>query len=152
MVDSVNAFLPAPLYKTEIKGVKVATPDIVLDDPELAPDTMVNYVFAAIGGTEILSASRSDLINSPLNNGYTVLSDAGKTFRKRQSIIFTEVSENIFNGFGIDANEFLLENEGQIVTSDPATGIITISLNGVKSRYFIDVEIINNVQEINGTI
>jgi len=152
MVDSVNAFLPAPLYKTEIKGVKVATPDIVLDDPELAPDTMVNYVFAAIGGTEILSASRSDLINSPLNNGYTVLSDAGKTFRKRQSIIFTEVSENIFNGFGIDANEFLLENAGQIVTSDPATGIITISLNGVKSRYFIDVEIINNVQEINGTI
>ena len=152
MVDSVNAFLPAPLYKTEINGVKVATPDIVLDDPELSPDTMVNYVFAAIGGTEILSASRSDLINSPLNNGYTVLVDAGKTFRKRQSIIFTEVSENIFNSFGINANEFLLQDAAQVVTSDPDTGIITISLNGVKSRYFIDVEIINNVQEINGTI
>jgi hypothetical protein len=152
VVDSVNAFLPAPLYKTEINGVKVATPDIVLDDPELSPDTMVNYVFAAIGGTEILSASRSDLINSPLNNGYTVLVDAGKTFRKRQSIIFTEVSENIFNSFGINANEFLLQDAAQVVTSDPDTGIITISLNGVKSRYFIDVEIINNVQEINGTI
>lgn len=152
MVDSVNAFLPAPLYKTEINGVKVATPDIVLDDPQLAPDTMVNYVFAAIGGTEILSASRSDLINSPLNNGYTVLADAGRTFRKRQSIIFTEVSENIFNSFGINANEFLLQDAGQIVTSDPTTGIVTISLNGIKNKYFIDVEIMNDVQEINGTI
>ena len=152
MVDSVNAFLPTPLYKTEINGVKVATPDIVLDDPELAPDTMVSYVFAAIGGTEILSASRSDLINSPLNNGYTALTDAGKTFRKRQSIIFTEISENTFNGYGIDVNDFLLEDAGQVVTSDPTTGIITISLNGVKSRYFIDVEIMNNVEEINGTI
>lgn len=152
MVDSVNAFLPVPLYKTEINGIKVATPDILLDDPELAPDTMVGYVFAAIGGTEILSASRSDLINSPLNNGYTALADAGRTFRKRQSIIFTEVSENIFNSYGINLNDFLLEDAGQVVTSDPATGIITISLNGVKSRYFIDVEIINDVQEINGTI
>ena len=152
MVDSVNAFLPAPLYKTEISGIKIATPDIVLDDPQLVPDTMTNYVFGAIGGTEILSASRNDLINSPLNNGYTALADAGRTFRKLQSIIFTEVSENIFNSFGIEANEFLLENAGDVVTSDPVTGIITISLNGVKNRYFIDVEIINNVQEINGTI
>jgi hypothetical protein len=152
MVDSVNAFLPAPLYRTEINGVKVATPDIVLDDPELAPDTMVNYVFAAIGGTEILSASRSDLINSPLNNGYTALGDAGQTFRKRQSIIFTEVSENIFNGYGIDVNEFLLENAAEVVTSDLTTGIIKISLNGVRSRYFVDVEIMNSLEEINGTI
>ena len=152
MVDSVNAFLPAPLYKTEINGIKIATPDIVLDDPQLAEDTMVDYVFAAIGGTEILSASRSDLINSPLNNGYTVLADAGQTFRKRQSIIFTEVSENIFNSFGIESNEFLLENAGDVVTSNSTTGIITISFNGVKDRYFIDVEIINNLQEINGTI
>ena len=152
MVDSVNAFLPAPLYKTEINGIKIATPDIVLDDPQLAEDTMVDYVFAAIGGTEILSASRSDLINSPLNNGYTVLADAGQTFRKRQSIIFTEVSENIFNSFGIESSEFLLENAGDVVTSNSTTGIITISLNGVKDRYFIDVEIINNLQEINGTI
>jgi len=152
VVDSVNAFLPAPLYKTEINGIKIATPDIVLDDPQLAEDTMVDYVFAAIGGTEILSASRSDLINSPLNNGYTVLADAGQTFRKRQSIIFTEVSENIFNSFGIESNEFLLENAGDVVTSNSTTGIITISFNGVKDRYFIDVEIINNLQEINGTI
>jgi hypothetical protein len=152
VVDSVNAFLPAPLYKTEINGIKIATPDIVLDDPQLAEDTMVDYVFAAIGGTEILSASRSDLINSPLNNGYTVLADAGQTFRKRQSIIFTEVSENIFNSFGIESSEFLLENAGDVVTSNSTTGIITISLNGVKDRYFIDVEIINNLQEINGTI
>lgn len=152
MVDSVNAFLPTPLYKTEIGGVKVATPDIVLDDPQLMPDTMVNYVFAAIGGTEILSASRSDLINSPLNRGYTALRDAGQTFRKRQSIIFTEVSANIFNSYGIEVNEFLLENAAQVVTSDPATGIVKISLNGMKSRYFVDVEIMNSLEEINGTI
>ena len=72
MVDATNPFLPTPVYKMTSAGVKVARPDITLQDESLPSDVMEDLIFDEIGGEEILSVSRSDLITSPFDNVYTL--------------------------------------------------------------------------------
>lgn len=46
-------------------SVKVATPDLIIFDPNsTSADTMADLIFENIGGEELLEISRSDLINS----------------------------------------------------------------------------------------
>lgn len=154
MVDTRNAFLPEPIYKIQGKSgsVKVATPDILLDDPKLSFELMTDYTFSTIGGTEILSATRTDLVDSPYNNGYTVLRGVGKTFRKPQSITFSDNSNTVFGSFNIDLNDHLLENQIDSVTSNTTSGTVTIALNNLKRTYRLEIELFIDVEEINGTI
>jgi len=154
MVDTRNAFLPEPIYKIKGKSgsIKVATPDILLDDPKLSFELMTDYTFSSIGGTEILSATRTDLVDSPYNDGYTVLRGVGKSFRKPQSIVFNDTSSTTFGSFSIDLNDHLLENQIDSVTSDTTAGTVTISLNNLKRTYRVEIELFSDLEEINGTI
>lgn len=153
MVDSTNAFLPEPIYKTEKSGIKVATPDILLDNESLSLETMGDYVFSAIGGLELLSASRHDLINSPFNDGYTPLGDAGTIFDKKSAIVFTDASRNIFNTYTIDLNYHTPQlGENPVLINDLESGTITINLKNLQPDYIIEVEILSSGTVINDTI
>lgn len=141
MVDSTNAFLPEPVYVTEKKNVKVATPDILLDDPMVSLETMADYGFASVAGIELLSASRHDLINSPYNNGYTPITDAGSVFTNIPSIVFDDSSKNIFNTFTIDLNYHTPQlDENPLIESDTSSGNIIISLKNLQQEYIVEVE------------
>jgi hypothetical protein len=153
MVDSTNAFLPEPIYKTENKNVKVATPDILLDNESLSLETMGDYVFATIGGTELLSVSRHDLINSPYNNGYTTLKDAGTVFTDQQAIVFRDSSRSIFGTFTIDLNYHIpQEAANPLIQNDLDSGTITISLKNLQQDYIVETEVLSAGTVINGTI
>jgi hypothetical protein len=153
VVDSTNAFLPEPIYKTEARGVKVATPDILLDNESLSLETMGDYVFAEIGGIEILSVSRHDLINSPYNRGYTPLGDAGTVFRDQQAIVFIDGSRNIFNTYTIDLNYHIPQiAENALIENDLESGNITINLKNLQQDYIVEVEILSAGTVVNDTI
>jgi len=153
MVSAVNPFLPQPIYAKIKKGAKIATPDIVLDDPYISVDSMADYIFATIGGTEILSASRSDLIDSPLNRNYTPLADAGTKFITEQTITFSDNSYNTFRGFAIDLNKHIpIDNIAYPLFQSGTNGSVKINLRDVKPGSYVEVEIITNGNLIDGII
>lgn len=74
-VQPISPFLPKPLYKYEAEGIKVARPDIIVPDEELSAEVMTDLIFEEIGGQELLEVSRADLINSPFQNTYSLISN-----------------------------------------------------------------------------
>jgi len=153
MVSAVNPFLPEPIYSRVRRGIQIASPDIVLEDPYLSLDSMTDYVFATIGGTEILSSSRSDLIDSPLNKNYTAIADAGIAFRGEEAISFNDNSVNTFRGFSIDLTLHIPLDDIRYPAIEPGeNGSVKINLRDVKPGHFVEVEILTNGDIINGTI
>lgn len=153
MVDSTNAFLPEPIYVSEKSGIKIATPDILLDNESLSYDTMSQYSLSSIGGIELLSASRHDLINSPYNDGYTPLSDAGTVFNNQPSIVFNDGSKNVFNTYTIDINYHTPQlAENPIIETDTGSGVVTINLKNLQQDYVVEVEIFSAGIVLNDTI
>lgn len=153
MVSSVNPFLPEPVYAQVRKGVQVASPDVLLDDPYISVDSMADYIFATIGGTEILSASRSDLIDSPLNRNYTPLADAGIAFVGENAIVFDDNSNNIFRGFAIDLNRHIPVDHIAYPLIQPGTnGSAKINLRDIKDGYSVEIQILTSGSFVNGTI
>jgi hypothetical protein len=153
MVDSTNAFLPQPIYVLERGGVKVATPDILLDNEQLSLETRGDYSFATVGGIELLSASRHDLINSPYNDGYTPMTDAGSVFQNQPSIVFSDASKNIFNIYTIDLNYHTPQlPENPLIQFDASSGTAIITLKNLQPDYVVEVEIVSSGAVLNDTI
>ena len=64
MVDPV-ASAPASSSKVAVKAdIKVATPNLIIQGSELVPiEIMTDLIFEDIGGQEIITITRSDIIN-----------------------------------------------------------------------------------------
>jgi hypothetical protein len=157
MVNAVNDFLPEPQYRIGVEaGAKVATPDILLSEEQVNIDTMADYIFPAIGGLEILSVSRSDLINSPYNNNYTPLLDAGNVFNNEIPIRVSDGTENVFNTYTINLNDHIPQGTTSMgvepVESDLTSGLITINLKNLKPNYRVEIEILRDGQIVDDTI
>jgi hypothetical protein len=153
MVDSTNAFLPEPIYVTEKGSIKVATPDILLDDETLSIETRGDYSFATVGGIELLSASRHDLINSPYNEGYTPITDAGNVFNNQPAIVFSDATDNIFNTYTIDLNYHTPQlPENPLIQLDTSSGTVIISLKNLQQDYVVEVEIVSAGTVLNDII
>lgn len=157
MVDAVNDFLPEPQYKAPIEaGTKVATPDILVSEDQIQIDTMADYIFPMIGGQEILSVSRSDLINSPYNNNYTPLLDAGNVFNNEVPIRSSDGTNNVFNAYTINLNDHIPQgttsNGVQPVESDITSGLITINLKNLRPDYRVEIEILRDGQILDDII
>lgn len=156
MVQATNQFLPEPIYATNKAGTKTATPDLLITEDQISVDTMADYVFPMIGGQEILSVSRSDLINSPLNNNYTPLLDAGNVFTNELPIRFVDASPNIFNTYLINLNDHIpqgtVSSPVSPVESDTTNGTITINLKNLRPNYRVEVEMVKQGSIVNDTI
>lgn len=147
MLNSTNDFLAEPIYKQRNAGIKIATPDILLDTDRLSINTMEEYTFASISGIELLSASRHDLIDSPLNNEYTPVVDAGTRFSSTPEIPVTDGSNNIFGSFEIDISKHIVYDSANTVSV--VDGNIVIQLKDLKPNYYVEVEVFSDVSPIN---
>lgn len=147
MVDAVNSFLPEPVYKTITSGVKVARPDIIIQDESVPADVMENMIFEEIGGEEILSTSRNDLINSPFNNIYQPIKNA-KSNIKIPTLLDIPTSANTLTKYkpktpGIDVidkvdGKYSVDSSGRLVINlvDVGTGQqIEIQVYGASNYY-----------------
>ncbi|MCF8135658.1 MAG: hypothetical protein K9J32_09255 [Synechococcus lacustris] len=156
MVEATNQFLPVPIYVTNKAGTKTATPDLIITEDQISIDTMADYVFPMIGGQEILSVSRSDLINSPFNNNYTPLLDAGSAFTNELPIRFIDASPNIFNTYLVNLNDHIPQGTASSpvspVESDTTSGTITINLKNLRTNYRVEVEMLKNGSIVSGII
>jgi len=103
--------LPTPNRSSEEKpAVKVATPDLILfDDDAVSVEYMTDLIFENIGGQEILSLTRNDLIDGQ-NVSYSLISNRENLSQKYNSSNLFRVPggvEEYFGNFGINfANHF----------------------------------------------
>jgi len=137
---ALASFAPAP--------VKTATPDIILFDDEIIPvDTMADLIFENIGGQELISISRSDIINGqkisyqPIKN----LSSVQQRYNPNNILSLQQTSDKYFAGFSIKLED-KIPNEGNGINGEniyieQETGDLVIEFVNLNSDEQIETQI-----------
>jgi hypothetical protein len=94
---------PPPPPPTTYK-VKVATPEIILFDDETLPiETLTDILFEDIGGQELLSMSRHDIVSGNYipNQLIKNLTSLNQEFSSKRLLSLQNTSDKYFSNFGI---------------------------------------------------
>ena len=102
--DAVPSYIPTVSLYSPTSVVKPATPDLIVFDQEQVPiELMADLVFEDIGGQEIISLARNDLVNgqkviySPIKN----LSELGLKYNSNNIFTVPSTAESFFKNFSI---------------------------------------------------
>lgn len=164
MVDAIaNQPSPDTSRPRRFESFKIADPQYILSvDPAATIEEMTNSLWQDIGGHEILSVVRRDLVDGS-NRDFGLVSDLKKLFAEYspQTIISIENSSSLyFNQFGIKFEKYL-PSEQSLLGIDPSLNSavsidsdnnITIYVSDVKDYYDVEVQSITSEQILRGTI
>ena len=153
---SLTATPPAPAPEPVVVTVpvKTATPDIVLfDDSALPIEVMSDLIFENIGGQELISITRSDIVNGqkisyqPIKN----LSSIQQQYNPNNILGLQQTSDKFFAGFSIKLEDKIPEigngQNGENVYFDATTGDLVIEFINLNNDEQIETQI-----TVNGTI
>jgi hypothetical protein len=140
-------------------GVKIATPDLILfDDSSVPTEVMTDLIFENIGGQELISISRNDMVNGqdviyqPIKN----LTSLYLQYNPQNVLALQNTSAAYFKNFPIKF-ENKIPNigtgpNGEIVYIDPNTGDIVINVINLEKDELVEVQILNSGSILSGTI
>ena len=134
--------------------VKTATPDIILfDDSALPIEVMSDLIFENIGGQELISITRSDIVNGqkisyqPIKN----LSSIQQQYNPNNILGLQQTANRFFAGFSIKLEDKIPEIgngiNGENVYFDQKTGDLIIEFINLNNDEQIETQI-----TVNGTI
>ena len=173
--DAVAA-LPQPVIKNSDDSVKIATPDLIIfNDEVMSIETMTDLVFEDIGGYELATISRHDLVNgqkviySPIKNltDLYLQYNPNNVLRLQSSdSYFKSLSLSIFDHLPVCGTGYdLIEKVGEpdktkwtkvpnckSVYIDPITGDLVINLVNVKENEQVEVQILTSGDIFSDTI
>jgi len=164
MVDAV-ANQPNSLNENTFKldRFKIADPQyIVSTDPAANVEEMQNTLWQNIGGHEIISLARRDLVSGK-RISYQIIADLQKLdseYNPRSIISIENSSPFYFNNFGIKFEKYL-PSEDALQTVDPnlsnpitinANNDITIYVSNIKDSYEVEVQSIASEELLRDTI
>lgn len=187
MVEKINtgsstdavAALPKAVVAVDTKSVKIATPDLIIfGDETLTIETMTDLIFEDIGGYELATISRHDLVNgqkvnySPIKNltDLYLQYNSNNILRLQSSdSYFKSLSLSIFDrlpdcgtGYTISPplNNLTEEDKAKwtktpnckSVYIDPITGDLVINLINTRENEQVEVEVLNSGNVFNDTI
>jgi hypothetical protein len=154
--SNLTATPPAPEPEPIViaQPVKTATPDIVLfDDSALPIEVITDLIFENIGGQELISITRSDIVNGqkisyqPIKN----LSSIQQQYNPNNILGLQQTSDKFFAGFSIKLEDKIPEIgsglDGENVYFDPTTGDLVIEFVNLNNDEQIETQI-----TVNGTI
>lgn len=163
MVEAVaNQPQPNDGQANKLSYFKIAEPQYILSVDPVDPEEMENSLWQDIGGHEILSVVRRDLVDGS-NRDFGLVSDLQKLFAEYspKTIVSIENSSSFyFNQFGIKFEKYLpseqslLEinpSENSAVSIDSKNNI-TIYVSNVKDYYDVEVQSITSDQILRDTI
>jgi hypothetical protein len=161
----------ATVAKTSSGAVKVATPDLIVENLADIPfEIMQALIFENIGGQEILTISRHDLVNgqrvpySPIKNlgsiqrafnpGNVVsLTNPIDVLFERYSIKFEEkLPLPGFNNLGEFVNNLGTGLNGSYIYNDLESGALVIDVRNLAEDEQVEVQIMISFEEFNDTI
>jgi hypothetical protein len=144
---------PEPIIVQQVP-VKTATPDIVLfDDSALPIEVMSDLIFEDIGGQELISIVRSDIVNGqkisyqPIKN----LSSIQQQYNPNNILGLQQTANRFFAGFSIKLEDRIPEIgnglNGENIYFDETTGDLIIEFINLNNDEQIETQI-----TVNGTI
>lgn len=135
------------------RSVRVATPDIILFNPEtVTEEEMTELVFETIGGQELLLATRNDVVNGqnviyqPIKN----LAEVGIRYNSNNIIALQNPSYVYFDRFIINLDE-KIPSTGNVVYLD-TSGNLIIEVDNMNFDEQVEVQIMNSVNVLDDTI
>lgn len=168
-VSAVSDSLESRISRLEKDlGVKVATPDIlILQEEGLSAEVMTDLVFENIGGQEIISISRNDIINGqdviyqPIKN----ITSLFYQYNPQNILALQKIDKDYFKNFPINLSRYLpscgtgysiVNNQNvpncRYVYIDPVSGDLVIDLVNMPNNLDVEVQIITNGVVVSGTI
>lgn len=178
-VVDATANLPDPIVRVDNSSIKIATPDLIMfDDETMSIDTMTELVFEDIGGYELATISRHDLVNgqkviySPIKNltDLYLQYNPNNVLRLQSSdSYFKSLSLSIFDhlptcgtGYDIspppnnlnetDKNKWIKTPNCKSVYIDPISGDLVINLINVKENEQVEVQVLTSGDIFSDTI
>jgi hypothetical protein len=145
-------------------AIRIATPDLILVDSSTIPvDLMTDLLFEDIGGQEIISISRNDIVNGQDVSyqliGNTKLLD--RTYNPKNIFSVSGTLDKYFANFSIRLDTHIPENgtgpevlpgQNQRVYVESLTGDIIIDITNMEVNERLDVEVLTGGVLDNDTI
>lgn len=163
MATSSTPAVPDPIPATSNNAIKPATPDLIQwDDSKVPIDFISDLLFEQIGGQEILSVTRNDIINgqkviyNPIKNT-TRLSIA---YGPQNLFSVTDTSSSYFNNYSINLQEKVPEigsnaalgQVPSIVYIDDTTGNVVVNVTNMRTNEQVEISVVNNLVEVDDII
>jgi hypothetical protein len=174
-----TAALPEAVVKVDNTSVKIATPDLIIfGDEVLSIETMTDLIFEDIGGYELATISRHDLVNgqkvnySPIKNltdlysqynpnNILSIQSSDSYFRSLSFSIFDRLPE-CGTGYDIspppdnlneeDKTKWIKTPNCKAVYIDPITGDLIINLINTRKEEQLEVQVLISGDVFSDTI
>jgi hypothetical protein len=174
-----TASIPKAIASADDNSVKIATPDLIIfDDEVMSIETMTDLVFEDIGGYELATISRHDLINgqkviyAPIKNltdlylqynpnNVLRLQSSDSYFKSLSLSIFDrlpdcgtgyDISPPIGNPNETDKTKWTKTPNCKSVYIDPITGDLVINLINMKKNEQVEVQVLTSGDVFSDTI
>ena len=140
--------------------VKAATPQYILQTNTgmIEADPLASLIFEEIGGQELISIVRSDMVNGqnleyvPIRN----LSSMSKSYGPQTLVALQSPSNKYFNSFPLKLDKYIPDSglgpAGSIVYIDPTTRDLVINLINLAPGEMVEVQILNRGSVLSDTI
>jgi hypothetical protein len=145
---------------SSMSNVKPATPDLILFNEDVIPiEQMTDLIFQDIGGQEILSVARNDIVNgqrilySPIKN----LSNIALIYNSQTIFTFDAGTQSYFQNFAIKFENYTPEpstgtgTNGEIVYTDD-NGNLVINVINMSDSEDVDIQILARATPFNDII
>jgi hypothetical protein len=164
---NATADLPDPKASEDDDSVKIATPDLILQDEDvMSIDIMTDLIFEDIGGHELATISRHDLVNgqkiiyTPIKNltDLYLQYNPNNVLRLQSSdSFFKSLSLSILDhlpecGNGYDLVDGVKVPNCKSVYIDPISGDLIINLINIKDGEQAEVQVLTSGDVYDGTI
>ena len=155
---SATAGLPDPVKTSTSDSVKIATPDLLIfGEQSVAIEIMTDLIFENIGGFELATISRHDLVNgqtviyTPIKNltdlylqynpNNVLRLQSADSFFKSLAISIPNYLPRYGNGY--DLVDGVKVYNGKSIYVDPISGDLVINLINIKENEQVEFEILN---------
>jgi len=164
---SATAGLPDPVKTSTSDSVKIATPDLLIyGEQAVAIEIMTDLIFEDIGGFELATISRHDLVNgqtviyTPIKN----LTDLYLQYNPN-NVLRLQSADSFFKSLAISIPNYLPRYgngydlvggvkvyNGKSIYIDPISGDLVINLINIKENEQVEVEILTAGNTFDDTI
>ena len=177
--SDATAALPKATVKADSSAVKIATPDLILfNDEVMSIEIMTDLIFEDMGGYELATISRHDLVNgqkviyAPIKNltdlylqynpNNVLRLQASDSYFKSLSLSIFDHLPECGTGYDIspppnnlnepDKNKWIKTPNCKSVYIDPISGDLVINLINVKENEQAEVQVLTSGDIFNDTI
>lgn len=170
MADEVSATPDIPdIQSTQgsssSQAIKIATPDLILFNEAAIPvEVMADLLFEEIGGQEIISIARNDIVNGQ-EVSYSLignLNGLGRRYNSKNIFSLPDTIEKYFSNFSIRFDVHVPEEgtgpEGQRVyivqesTPTSVRGDLIIDVVNMETNERVDIEVLKSGTPLSDTI